>query len=32
LVKAGKIAKSIPVDEVIAPEHREKALELSGHS
>jgi len=32
LVKAGKIAKSIPVDEVIAPEYREKALELSGHS
>ena len=32
LVKAGKIAKPIPVDEVIAPEYREKALKLAGHS
>ncbi len=30
LVKAGKIAKPIPVDEVIAPEYREKALKLAG--
>jgi NitT/TauT family transport system substrate-binding protein len=32
LVKAGKIAKPIPVDQVIAPEFREKALKLSGRS
>lgn len=32
LVKAGKIAKPIPVDAVIAPEYREKALKLAGHS
>jgi NitT/TauT family transport system substrate-binding protein len=32
LVKAGKIAKPIPVEQVIAPEVREKALKLSGHS
>ena len=32
LVKAGKIAKPIPVEQVIAPEVREKALKLAGHS
>jgi NitT/TauT family transport system substrate-binding protein len=32
LVKAGKIAKPIPVDEVTAPEYREKALKLVAHS
>lgn len=32
LVKAGKIAKPLPIDQVIAPEYREKALKLVGHS
>jgi NitT/TauT family transport system substrate-binding protein len=32
LVKAGKIAKPLPVEDVIAPEYREKALKLAGHS
>jgi NitT/TauT family transport system substrate-binding protein len=32
LVKAGKMPKPVPVDEVIAPEYREKALQLAGHS
>jgi NitT/TauT family transport system substrate-binding protein len=32
LVKAGKIAKPIPVEQVIEPEVREKALLLAGHS
>jgi NitT/TauT family transport system substrate-binding protein len=32
LVKAGNIAKPIPMDQVIAPEYRDKALKLAGHS
>jgi NitT/TauT family transport system substrate-binding protein len=32
LVKAGKIAKPLPIEETIAPEYREKALKLAGHS
>jgi NitT/TauT family transport system substrate-binding protein len=32
LVKAGKLPKAIPVEQVIAPEYREKALKLAGHS
>lgn len=32
LVKAGKIAKPLPIEEVTAPEFREKAMKLTGHS
>jgi NitT/TauT family transport system substrate-binding protein len=32
LVKAGKLPKALPVEQVIAPEVREKALKLAGHS
>lgn len=32
LVKAHKLSKPIPVEQVIAPEYREKALKLVGHS
>jgi NitT/TauT family transport system substrate-binding protein len=32
LIKAGKIGKPLPIDEVIAPEYREKALKLAGQS
>jgi hypothetical protein len=32
LVKAGKVAKPLPIEDVIAPEYREKALTLAGHS
>lgn len=32
MVKAGKLAKPLPIDSVIAPEYREKALKLAGHS
>jgi NitT/TauT family transport system substrate-binding protein len=32
LVNAGKIAKPLPIEETIAPEYREKALKLAGHS
>jgi NitT/TauT family transport system substrate-binding protein len=32
LVKAGKLKAPLPIDSVIAPEYREKALKLAGHS
>jgi NitT/TauT family transport system substrate-binding protein len=32
LVKAGKMVKPLPIDEVIAPDYRENALTLAGHS
>jgi len=32
LIKAGKMGKPLPIDEVIAPEYREKALKLAGQS
>jgi NitT/TauT family transport system substrate-binding protein len=32
LVKAGKLKKALPVEQVTAPEYREKALKLVGHS
>ena len=32
LIKAGKLTKPLPIDSVIAPEYREKALKLAGHS
>jgi NitT/TauT family transport system substrate-binding protein len=32
LVKAHKLSKPVPVDEVTAPEYRERALKLVGHS
>lgn len=32
MVKAGKLKAPLPIDSVIAPEYREKALKLAGHS